>query len=172
METTIETMNKPLSVFLVDDDKMFLLSLKHKLIDQFKDVKFFTFTSGEECLENIDKNPDVVVLDYYLSEDAAGAMDGLDVLKKIKSVSNNIRVIMLSAQDKLNIAVESIKYGASEYVVKSETAFVRVQNSIKNLLNTISYSKDRKKYETWNYVIAFILLALILINLIYYVNHF
>ena len=166
----METTHKPLSVFLVDDDKMYLLSLQHKLIKQFKSINFFTFASGEECLKNIDQNPDIVVLDYYMNSEAPDAMNGLQVLKKIKSISNEIRVVMLSAQDKLDVAVDSIKAGAYEYVVKSETAFIRLQNTIKNIDYTVSFNREREKYTMWNYIVALLILLLVGINVLYYLK--
>jgi two-component system OmpR family response regulator len=167
----METINKPLSVFLVDDDKMFLLSLKHKLIEQFKNIKFSIFSTGEECLRKMDEKPDIIVLDYYLNSEVRDAMDGIQVLKKIHAISEDIKVIMLSAQDKLDVAVESIKYGAYEYVVKSETAFVRLQNAIKNLLNDVAFNRETKQYEVWNYVVGIAFILLLLLDLWYYLNH-
>lgn len=167
----METIKKPLSVFLVDDDKMFLLSLKHKLHEQFKNITFHTFSTGEECLSQIDEKPDIIVLDYYMNTETPDAMNGIQVLKKIQAISEDIKVIMLSAQDKLDVAVDSIKYGAYEYVVKSETAFVRLQNAIKNILYNVSFNRETNKYEVWNYVMGAALILLILFNLWYYLNH-
>ncbi len=166
----METINKPLSVFLVDDDKMFLVSLKHKLLEQFKNIKFSVFSTGEECLKNIDEKPDIIVLDYYMNSEMPDAMNGIQVLRKIQAISEDIKVIMLSAQDKLDIAVDSIKYGAYEYVVKSETAFIRLQNTIKNLLNDVAFNKETKKYEVWNYVVGIAFLLLLLLDLWYYLK--
>jgi len=167
----METINKPLSVFLVDDDKMFLVSLKHKLLEQFKNIKFSVFSTGEECLKNIDEKPDIIVLDYYMNSEMPDAMNGIQVLRKIHAISEDIKVIMLSAQDKLDIAVDSIKYGAYEYVVKSETAFIRLQNTIKNLLNDVAFNKETKTYEVWNYVVGIAFLLLLLLDLWYYLKH-
>ena len=53
------------SVFLVDDDKMFLTSLKNSLQKQFGGLlKISEFTTGEECIENIKDTTDIVILDY------------------------------------------------------------------------------------------------------------
>jgi two-component system, OmpR family, response regulator len=57
-----------LSVFLVDDDKMFLTSLAHQLKTMFKSkTKIQAFTTGEECLKHLNENPDIIILDYYLN---------------------------------------------------------------------------------------------------------
>lgn len=166
----------PFSVFLVDDDKMFLSSLKNTLSSQFKsDIEISTFTNGEECLQSINGKPDIVVLDYYLNDDEhPDAMDGMKVLKQIKhNGSRDIMVIMLSGQDKLQIALDSIKNGAYEYVAKSESTFVKIQNIIKNAIGTIKSSRDNRNYEKWNVVMGVTIMLIVLIDIIYYyVTHY
>jgi len=153
------------SVFLVDDNEMFLKTLALSLGEYFKsEVQIESFTTGEECLKKIQKNPqtavDVVVLDYHLNTELEKAMNGIDVLKKIKEINSRIVVVMLSAEDKLQILVDCVKYGAYEYVVKSETAFVRTQLILKNSIEKEFNSKILKttmtimeKYpELYNYI--------------------
>jgi two-component system OmpR family response regulator len=166
----MKTSQQPYSVFLVDDDKMFLSSLKNSLSQQFNSgIEFSTFSSGEECLQKIEANPDIIVLDYYLNDDQhPNAMDGLAVLKKIKENSQDSTVIMLSAQDKLQVALDSIKSGAYEYVAKSESAFVRIQNVIKNVIGNIKDARENKVYQKWNIIMAVTILMVILFDIIYY----
>ena len=125
------------SVFLVDDDKMFLSSLKNTLSSEFKSgIEVSTFTSGEECLQKVNGKPDIMVLDYLLNNDEhPQAMDGMSVLKEVKKIDDrDVLVIMLSGQDKLQVALDSIKNGAYEYVAKSESAFVRIRSIVKNAI--------------------------------------
>lgn len=166
----MKTSQDSYSVFLVDDDRMFLSSLKNTLLQQFKaNVEFSTFTSGEECLKKISDNPDIIILDYYLNDDQhPDAMDGLSVLKKIKENSGESTVIMVSAQDKLQVALDSIKEGAYEYVAKSESAFVRIQNVIKNIISNIRESRGNRIYQRWNVIMAVTILVVILLDVIYY----
>ncbi len=167
----METTNKSLSVFLVDDDRMFLLSLKNELKRRFKNITLSTFINGEDCLSHLGEKPDIVILDYYLTAGIPGALNGMEVLKKIKSISNSIQVVMLSAQDKLEVAASAIKYGAIEYVAKSETAFIRLQNVLKNSMDVIEYSRETKQYEAWNYLMALFLLIYTAVTALYYLNH-
>jgi two-component system OmpR family response regulator len=164
------------SVFLVDDDKMFLSSLKSTLSSEFKEgLEVSTFTSGEECLKNINGKPDIVVLDYLLNDDQhPQAMDGMKVLKEIKKVDyRDILVIMLSGQDKLQVAVDSIKNGAYEYVAKSESAPVRIRNVIKNALEGIVSERENKAYLRWNVILGVTIIAIVLVDIIYYyLGHF
>jgi|ERR1035437_4319438 DNA-binding NtrC family response regulator len=131
---------KAISVFLVDDNKSYLTMLAHYLHKHFKSkIQIDSFINGEDCLKEIEKKPtiEIVILDYYLNAKSKNAMNGLQVLKKIKKVNSEIIVIMLSAEDKMKIATDCMTFGAYEYVVKSETALIRTQNIIKNLIHNV-----------------------------------
>jgi len=131
-------------LFLVDDDKIFLKSLE---IDFSQNPDFIvkTFATGELCLKNMDDTPDVVILDYHLDGINKNAMNGIETLDKIKLFNIDIPVIMLSSQDKIDIAVSCMHHGATDYVVKSETAFVRLQKNIQSILK----SKKMEKQLNW-----------------------
>lgn len=134
----METQNK-ISVFLVDDNEVFLKTLALFLNERFKsEVQIESFQTGEDAIKKIELNRetavDIVILDYHLNTDSTNAMNGIDILKKIKEINSRIIVVMLSAEDKLKIAADCINNGAYEYVVKSETAFIRTQNILKNSL--------------------------------------
>jgi two-component system, OmpR family, response regulator len=163
------------SVFLVDDDKMFLVSLKNSLEHQFgKSLKVSEYTTGEECINHIEEAPDIVILDYYLNdEEHPDGINGIEVLREIKSVSKDIVVIMLSGQDKLQVAIDSIKNGAYEYIAKSESAFVRIQNTMKNVTENIKSERENNKYFKWNITLAIVVITIILIDVLwYYSSHY
>ena len=118
-------------IFIVDDEPIQNEMLKDYLNERF----LFTvnvYESGEAALKDIHLNPEIVVLDYHLSGSNRDAMDGVDVLKAIKTSCPDAQVLMLSGQDKIDVAVDSMKYGAYDYVVKGESAFSRVENIINN----------------------------------------
>lgn len=121
--------NQKVLIFLVDDDALFLKSLE---IDfgQNTEAIIKMFPSGELCLENLSQNPDMVVLDYHLNGINKDAMDGLDTLIRIKTSNPQIPVIMLSSQDSIEVAVNCMKHKAFDYIVKSETAFMRLEKAI------------------------------------------
>ncbi|OFY86162.1 MAG: hypothetical protein A3F72_06830 [Bacteroidetes bacterium RIFCSPLOWO2_12_FULL_35_15] len=144
----METKNKIL-VFLVDDNEVFLKTLALSLNENFKsEIRIESFVTGEDCVIKIQQNPDIVpdmvILDYHLNTEYKNAMNGIDVLKKIKEINSKIIVVMLSSEDKLKIATESIASGAYEYVVKSETALIRIQNIFKNSMEKELSSKILK----------------------------
>jgi two-component system, OmpR family, response regulator len=132
-----------IKIFLVDDDAVFLKNLEIEFLDH-ADIEIETFSSGESCVENLGKNPDIIVLDYHLDGINIGAMNGVDTLDKIKAYNESIAVIMLSSQDSIDVAVNCMHHKAFDYVIKSETAFVRLQ---KNITNIIQYQKLEKTLD-------------------------
>ena len=167
----METTNKIPSVFLVDDDKMYLLSLKHELMKNFKGIRFETFSSGEDCLKELNRSPRLVILDYYLTNGSPEAMNGIQVLKEIKFLHPDIEVIILSAQDKFEVAVNAIKSGAYEYVAKSESAFIRLYNIVGKALYNIECARLSRKYARWNYILGALLFFFIGFMIVYYLGH-
>jgi two-component system, OmpR family, response regulator len=121
-------MNKT-KIFLVDDDEIFLKSLEIEFLTQ-GDFEIFSFTSGESCLINLSIGPDIVILDYHLDGINPLAINGLQTLDRIKEINANLPVIILSSQDKIDVAVNCMHHQAFDYVVKSETAFLRLRKAI------------------------------------------
>lgn len=136
--------NEKIKLFLVDDDAVFLKSLEIEFL-QHADFTIETFATGELCLQNISHNPDVIILDYFLDGINKAAMNGLQTLDKIKASNPDISVIMLSSQDKIEVAVNCMHHRAFDYVVKSETAFTRLQK----IITTIFQYKKMEKELNW-----------------------
>jgi two-component system, OmpR family, response regulator len=130
-----------IKLFLVDDDAVFLKLSEIDFLEH-ADFDVETFATGELCIKNLPKNPDVIILDYELDGLDKTAMNGLQTLDKIKQFNSDIPVIMLSSQDKIEVAVNCMHHRATDYVVKSETAFVRLQKIITNIF---SYRKMEKE---------------------------
>jgi DNA-binding NtrC family response regulator len=138
------TKNNKILLFLVDDDALFLKSLEIEFGDNTESV-IQTYATGELCLDNISQNPDVVILDYHLNSVDKNAINGLETLDRIKKVNQGIPVVMLSSQDKIEVAVNCMKHQAYDYIVKSETAFIRLQKTI----TTIFHYQKIEKALSW-----------------------
>jgi len=132
-----------IKLFLVDDDAVFLKLLEIEFL-QHADFLIETFATGEICLEYLSHNPDVIILDYHLDGIDKTAMNGIETLDKIKAMHPDIPVIMLSSQDKIDVAINCMHHKAFDYVVKSETAFMRLQTIITNIF---SYKKMKKELD-------------------------
>jgi DNA-binding NtrC family response regulator len=136
---------KKIVLFLVDDDIVFLKSLEIEFL-QNADFAIETFATGELCLNALSRNPDVIILDFHLDGIAKGAMNGIDTLDKIKLYNQEIPVIMLSSQDSIDVAISCMHHGATDYVVKSETAFVRLRKIITTVFRYNKIEKELKWY--------------------------
>lgn len=137
--------NNKIKLFLVDDDALFLKSLEIDFMES-GDFEIETFSTGERCLANLSNNPDVIILDYHLDGIQKAAMNGLETLDKIKAYNPDIPVIILSSQDKIGVAVECMHHKAADYIVKSETAFLRLKKVITEVLRFNKMEKQLKWY--------------------------
>jgi two-component system OmpR family response regulator len=133
-----------IKLFLVDDDAVFLKSLEIEFL-QHADFAIETFSTGELCLKKLPHNPDVIILDYFLDGIDKTAMNGIETLDKIKAYNQDISVVMLSSQDKIEVAINCMHHRAFDYVVKSETAFTR----LKKIITTIFKYKKMEKELSW-----------------------
>lgn len=136
--------NEKIKLFLVDDDAVFLKSLEIDFL-QNADFAIETFPTGEICIDFLSHSPDVIILDYYLDGINKNAMNGIETLDKIKNYNPDIPVVMLSSQDKIDVAIDCMHHRAFDYVVKSETAFLRLQK----IISTIFRYKKMEKELSW-----------------------
>ncbi|MDO8316857.1 MAG: response regulator [Flavobacterium sp.] len=137
--------NNKVKIFLVDDDALFLKSLEIEFLEN-ADFIVETYATGELCIANLSHNPDVVILDYQLDGIVANAMNGLETLDKVKAFNPEIPVVMLSSQDKIEVAISCMHHKAFDYVVKSETAFVRLQKIITAIFKYQKMEKELNWY--------------------------
>ena len=131
-------------LFIVDDDTLFLKTLEIEF-HQHGEFSIETYSTGENCITHLSHNPDVIILDYNLDGIEQNAINGIETLDQIKAINPSIPVIMLSGQDSIEIAVDCMHHKAYDYVVKSETAFIRLQK----ILTSISKFKKMEKQLNW-----------------------
>lgn len=136
--------NNKVKLFLVDDDMVFLKLLEIEFL-QNADFEIETFATGELCIENLSHKPDVIILDYRLDGIDKNAINGIETLDKIKAFDTEIPVLMLSSQDKIDVAINCMHHKAFDYVVKSETAFTR----LKQIITTIMHYRKLEKELNW-----------------------
>lgn len=116
-----------LKIFIVDDDPLFSKTLKlHLSLNPDYDVEIYP--DGRKCLENLYKKPSLICLDYNLP-----GMSGLEIMRKIKDSSKNIPIIIISSQHDVKIAVELLKEGAYDYIVKDEDLFQRLWKALADI---------------------------------------
>jgi two-component system OmpR family response regulator len=156
-------------LFLVDDEPIQNEMLKDYLNERFLyEVK--VFESGEEALKNLHLNPEIVILDYHLSAHDKNAKNGVEILKAIKEAAPTTQVIILSGQDKINVAVDTMKYGAYDYVVKGESAFSRIENVINNASELHKMKVINKGYRNTIIMLVTVIALIIVGTLIYFMS--
>jgi len=139
------TDRKKIKLFLVDDDVMYLKLLEIEFL-QHADFVIETYATGELCVANLSNQPDAIILDYHLDGVDETAMNGIETLDRIKKFNPDIPVIMLSSQDKIEVAVDCMLHMASDYVVKSETVFVHMQKTIGTIFRVKKIEKELSWY--------------------------
>lgn len=122
-------------VFILEDNELYAKILKKRLINDNFTVK--VFHNGKDCIANLHENPDIITLDYTLPD-----MTGREVLKKIQELVPETNVIVISAQENINTAIELMKNGAYDYITKAPDALDRLSNIINNI-----FKSDQLKNE-------------------------
>lgn len=126
-------------IFLVEDELIFQEMLSRFLVEKFG-YQVETFSTGQECIQNLYKNPDIVLLDYNLLDQT-----GLEILKEIKSINSDIHVLLISGQKNIPVAVDTLKYGAFDYVVKGDKLFEQVPQKIQEMMRLSEAFEVRKR---------------------------
>lgn len=121
-------------ICIVDDDEMLSMMLKDHL-SQYPSYFVDTFPTGEAFLSVLQEEdtPDVIILDFNLDSVQPEAMNGLEVLQKIKSHDKSIRVIMYSSQEQYGKALQTISKGALEYIIKDNGAFQKIDQILRDI---------------------------------------
>ena len=138
-------MANKIKVWLVDDDVVFLKLLQIDLSDNCE-FEIETFKSGELCLANLMNKPDIIILDYHLNGIDKSAKNGIQILDEIKAFDINLPVIMLSSQDKIELAIDCMHHKATDYLVKSETTYMRLQSIISKVFEIQNIKKQLEWY--------------------------
>jgi CheY-like chemotaxis protein len=121
-------MKKQKLVFVVDDDPL----INTLVIKRLKSNGFImeAFRYGEDCINALYKDPDLIILDYLFINSDKQVMDGMQVFEKIRNLRPDTPVIILSGQEKGEIVLEFARKGIENYIIKDN-------NLIKNLLGAI-----------------------------------
>ena len=109
-------MNTPKLIFIVDDDPFINMLVVKRFTSEGYRIESFGY--GEECISALNKNPDLIILDYFFVNKDHKVMNGMEVFDKIKELKPDTPVIMLSGQDKGEIVLELARKGIDDYVIK------------------------------------------------------
>jgi len=134
--------NQAFKVFIVEDDTWYGSMLQHYLsLNPEYIVK--RFEAPNDFFASLHEDPDVITLDYSLPD-----CDGAEVLKKIRQHNPDSRVIVISGQEDVATAINLLKNGAFDYIVKDDETKDRLWNSIKNLREISSLKQEVETLKT------------------------
>lgn len=104
-------------ILVIDDDKDILLSTKVVLKKEFSEIK--TISDLEDIIPYIERKMfDVILLDMNFSTGATSGKEGLEWLKQILQIDKEATVVMMTAYGDINLAIDSMKIGAVDFVIK------------------------------------------------------
>lgn len=134
-------MSEQLTILIADDDRVFLNTANHHL--SIKQYTVLYATNGQEAIEMFDENiPDIVLTDLRMPE-----RDGLEVLRHIRDFSRDIPVIVVSGKGNMNDAIESLKYGAWDFLMKPIENNDVLEHTISKAREHIRLLKENKDYQ-------------------------
>ncbi len=125
-------------IFIVDDDPVLTKLVTRKFSsDRYR---LEAFSSGEECLDAVNKNPDLIILDYlFMDMNNQKALNGMEVFDRLKKVKPDIPVIMLSGQDKGEIVLELARKGINDYIIKDNNLIDNLNTAINDLFKITNF---------------------------------
>ena len=120
-------MNQVFKIFIVANDVRYSNILEHQL-SLNPDYRIKKMLSTQACLSALSEEPAVVVIDYALNDKKA-----ITLLQAIKKHNAAIQVIIISEQEDVQVAVDLLRMGASDYIVKNSNTKERLWNSVMNI---------------------------------------
>ncbi len=151
-------------IFIVEDSVVYReLIVGHLQSKKFTNIK--TFDNGEDCLKALHLKPDLIVLDYSFV-----GINGLELMKKVKSENPWVDFVFISAQNDVEVAVSIMKLGAADYVVKNNQAPYRLVRALEELQKATK--KEKMKYGFRVGVVSFFIVLFVVIASIIFITIF
>ena len=123
-------------IFIVEDDPWYGQVLKHHL-GLNPDYELELFTNSKDLLNNLYKSPDLICMDFGLPD-----ISGDKLLKELKSRNKNIPIVVISGQEEINVAVNLLKAGARDYIIKDEHTKEQLWKSIIHIRENLSLKQE------------------------------
>jgi DNA-binding NarL/FixJ family response regulator len=153
------TQKNKISIVIIEDDSIMAEMIKDNLSITFPGIQTIIYSTGESALEKMEASPDMVILDYQLDSIQPQAMDGLQVLIKLKKKFPLLPVVFFSSNDHPDVAANTIIYGAHDFIIKNELAFQKLEL----IINKIIDFRELKKSAGDKNMLMLIILILSLI---------
>lgn len=125
-----------LRIHIVDDDPAYATIMRYQL-RRNNDPDISVFHTGEEAIEHIDEEPDLVLLDVVMP-----GQGGLETLRQMKARKPDIPVVMVSAQSVVSVALEALKLGAYDYITKGHDDTVKLQALVRHISERAALAQE------------------------------
>lgn len=120
-------------IFIVDDDPFINKLIVKKFTSDSYSVE--AFESGEACLDALERNPDLIILDYFFIDGNRKMMNGMEIFNRINELLPALPVIILSGQDKGEIVLELARKGISDYIIKDNNLLENLKEAIDEIFS-------------------------------------
>lgn len=124
-------MKKDKLIFVVDDDPFITTLVVKRFSSEGYSIEAFEYC--EDCIDAMDRKPDLIILDYIFTKAGQTVMNGMEAYDKIKEIDPDVLVIMLSGQDRGELVLEMARKGIDDYVIKDNNLIDNLNSSIKEL---------------------------------------
>ena len=114
-------------IFIVDGDP-FWTGVLSEMLQKLGFTNIRTFSSGNNCIQNLQQNPRLVFLDYRMED-----VGGLKILHEIKKYNPFAYVVFCTAHQDLGVAVDAIKFGSADYLLKENATMKEISDVLENL---------------------------------------
>jgi DNA-binding NtrC family response regulator len=125
-------MSKRKLIFIVDDDPF----INQLVIKRFNSEDYLVepFEYGEECIDALERNPELIILDYYFFKSGVKVLNGMEIFDKIREKKPDVPVIMLSGQDRGDVVLEMARKGITDYIIKDNSLISNLEKAISEIL--------------------------------------
>jgi CheY-like chemotaxis protein len=127
-------MNNQKLIYIVDDDPFINMLVVKRFSSE--GYRLVAFENGADCLKALNKNPDLIILDYFFENNGQEVMNGMEIFENIKISKPHTHVIMLSGQDKGEIVLELARKGIDDYIIKDNNLIDNLQTAIEDIFES------------------------------------
>ncbi len=130
-----------IKIIIIEDDIYYTELLSKHIVNHLTreesglryDIK--SYPNAEKCLENLEQDVDIVVMDYYLENDNGDIpFPGINLLNAIQDYCSNARTVVMSADQNADLPVRLFEHGIYEFIVKDKNATEKLSDTLRKMI--------------------------------------
>jgi DNA-binding response OmpR family regulator len=133
-------MSESRTLLFIDDDAAYMAVANH-VLGTYPEKQFHVIwkRTGQEALEELKANPgiDMIILDYYLQD-----LSGFNILRHIRDENISVPIVLLTSQREFQLAIEALRYGVEDYLLKDDSVGLLLPRTILNLLERATLKRQ------------------------------